>query len=119
MPSIQSRCLAIAAVAGLMMSLTACAQDLPLDRIKLPPGFAITVYAPVPSARSLALAEKGTVFVGTRQSAVYAIVPRDGGKPEVVTVTEGLNVPNGVAVRAGALYVAEVSRILRYDDIEA
>ena len=29
-----------------------------------------------------------------------------------------LNMPNGVAFRDGALYVAEVNRILRYDAIE-
>jgi len=73
----------------------------------------------VPAARSLALGQKGTVFVGTRQSAVYAIVPGSDGKTEVITIAEGLASPNGVAFRGGSLYVAEVSRILRYDDIEA
>ena len=95
------------------------AQELPLDRIKLPPGFEISLYAKVPEARSLALGEQGTVFVGTRRSAVYAIVARQNAKPEVVEVADGLNVPNGVAVRNGALYVAEISRILRFDNIEA
>jgi glucose/arabinose dehydrogenase len=113
------RSLAVAALATVLAPLAACAQGVALDRIKLPPGFEISVYANVPAARSLALGQKGTVFVGTRQSAVHAIVPRDGSKPEVVTIADGLNAPNGVAFRAGALYVAEVSRILRYDDIEA
>jgi glucose/arabinose dehydrogenase len=94
-------------------------QGLPLERIKLPPGFEINVYAQVPEARSLALGEQGTVFVGTRSTAVYAIVPRPEGKPDVVKIADGLNVPNGVAVRDGALYVAEISRILRFDNIEA
>jgi glucose/arabinose dehydrogenase len=34
-------------------------------------------------------------------------------------LAEKLNMPNGVAFRDGALYVAEVSRILRYDAIES
>ena len=68
----------------------------------------------------MALGEKGTVFVGTRrEGSVYAIVPNSGGKPEVLTLAEGLNSPNGVAFRDGSLYVAEIGRILRYDNIEA
>ena len=37
---------------------------------------------------------------------------------EVVTIAKNLNMPNGVAFRNGSLYVAEVDRILRYDNIE-
>jgi len=95
------------------------AQDLPLERIKLPPGFEIEVYAQVPQARSLALGEQGTVFVGTRKDSVYAIAPGEAGKREVIQMARGLNVPNGVAFREGALYVAEISRILRFDAIES
>ena len=103
-------CLATAALA---------AENLPLERIKLPPGFAIELYARVPAARSLALGEQGTVFVGTRNDSVYAITPGADGKREVITIARGLNLPNGVAFRDGALYVAEVSRILRFDAIES
>lgn len=95
------------------------AENLPLERIKLPPGFAIEVYARVAAARSLALGEQGTVFVGTRNDSVYAIAPGADGKGEVITIARGLNLPNGVAFRDGALYVAEVSRILRFDAIES
>jgi glucose/arabinose dehydrogenase len=96
------------------------ADDLPLHRLALPPGFAVSVYARIPGARSLALGEQGTLFVGTRNDTVYAARDRDGdGKAETVSVlAQGLNTPNGVAFRDGALYVAEVSRILRYDRIE-
>jgi glucose/arabinose dehydrogenase len=95
----------------------------PIERIKLPPGFRIQLYADnVENARSLALGDKGTVFVGTRsEGSVYALVDsnRDGKAGKVVTIAEGLNAPNGVAFRDGALYVAEISRILRFDNIEA
>jgi glucose/arabinose dehydrogenase len=102
------------------LAAAACAQKLPLERVKLPPGFAIEVYAQVPEARSLALGPNGIVFVGSlRDGRVSAVVPRAGGKPEVVVLARGLNAPNGVAYRNGALYVAEVGRILRYDNIEA
>ena len=105
---------------GLLASSVQAA--LPLDQIKLPPGFSISVYADdVPNARSLALGKNGTVFVGTRGgSEVYAVVDKNGDQKadEVITIARGLNVPNGVAFRDGALYVAEISRILRYDNIE-
>lgn len=93
---------------------------LPLDRIKLPPGFEISVFADdVPGARSMALGDKGTLFVGSMRGTVYAI-HNDGTKAtKVTTVASGLDSPNGVAVKDGALYVAEISRITRYDAIES
>jgi glucose/arabinose dehydrogenase len=99
------------------------ASELPLNKIKLPPGFSLSIYARnVPHARSMALSPNGTLFVGTREGGkVYAILDRDHDSvaDEVITVAHGLNMPNGVAVHDGALYVAEVHRILRYDNIEA
>jgi glucose/arabinose dehydrogenase len=96
---------------------------LPLEQIKLPPEFQISIYASnVPNARSMTLSPNGTLFVGTRSAGnVYAIVDRNGDykADEVITIAHGLNMPNGVAFRDGALYVAEVNRVLRYDDIEA
>jgi glucose/arabinose dehydrogenase len=93
-----------------------------LDTIKLPPGFAISVYASnVPNARSMTLSPHGTLFVGTRtEGNVYAIVDRnqDNTADEVITLARGLNMPNGVAFRDGALYVATVNRVLRFDDVE-
>lgn len=106
----------------LTANLNAFGADLPLDRIKLPPGFKIGLYADnVPGARSMALSPDGTLFVGTRGSRVYALPNRRHGAraDEVIVLTEKLDTPNGVAFRDGALYVAEVNRILRYDGIEA
>ena len=88
----------------------------PLERIQLPPGFRIELFAAVPGARSLARGAKGTLFVGNRSGrAVYAVAR--GGR--VHKIADGLSMPNGVAFRDGALYVAEVSRILKYQDIES
>ncbi len=96
-------------------------QRLPLEKIKLPAGFSITEYARVPNARSLALGAKGTVFVGNRSGQnVYAVRDEDGdGRAERQWILfRGGRMPNGVAFRNGALYVAEVSRVLRFDQIE-
>jgi glucose/arabinose dehydrogenase len=109
----------------LLFTLLACsveAQTLPLEHIKLPPGFEISLYASgVENARSMTLSPNGTLFVGTRSAGnVYAIVDRntDHQADEVITLARGLSSPNGVAFRDGALYVAEVNRVLRFDDIE-
>jgi glucose/arabinose dehydrogenase len=93
----------------------------PMPGISLPPGFSIRLYAEVPDARSLCLGTKGTLFVGNRSGdKVFAVVDRnaDGVADSVYTIAEGLNTPCGVAFRNGSLYVAEISRILRFDGIE-
>ena len=93
-----------------------------LDKIKLPAGFKISVYAEVPNARSMCWGDKGTLFVGTREGGkVYAVRDenKDGVGEKVYVIASGLHMPNGVAFRKGSLYVAEVSRILRYDNIES
>jgi glucose/arabinose dehydrogenase len=95
------------------------AKELPLDKLKVPAGFKVEVYAEgIPEARSLALGDKGTVFVSNRNlKDVYAIVDKDG-KRSVTKVLKGLNSPNGVAFAKGTLYVAERHRITAYDGIE-
>ncbi len=107
-------------VTMLVAASHALAQRPIAERIKLPPGFEISVFAEnIPNARSLALGKGDMVFVGTRSAGrVYAVRHRDGRGIQTVTIASGLNMPNGVALREGALYVAEVNRILRYDDIE-
>jgi len=92
-----------------------------LDHITVPPGFRVATFtSAVPGARSLTLGANGTVFVGTQAGSVYAVVDRehDGTADQVFTIAKGLDMPNGVAFRQGALYVAEVSRVQRYDAIE-
>lgn len=109
---------------SLLIIMVACSHSspLPLEKIQLPPGFKITIYAdPVPNARQMALGDKGTLFVGSRDAGnVYAIVPdpHNPQKKKTLIVAKDLNLPVGVAFKAGALYVSEVNRILRFDDIE-
>lgn len=102
-------------------SAAAAKGSLPLDRIVLPQGFSIEIYADnVPNAREMCLGDRGTVFVGTRAGSVYALVPDASGTraAKTVTIARNLDEPNGVAFRKGALYVAEIERVVRYDDIE-
>lgn len=98
-------------------------SEPPLERLTLPPGFSIEVYAAnVPNARQMTLSPNGTLFVSTRRAGnVYAVVDDNGDQTadRVLTLDSGLNMPNGVAFRNGSLYVAEINRILRYDEIES
>ena len=98
----------------------ASAQGLPVEKIRLPPGFEISVFADnVPNARAMSLGDQGTLFVGSMNAGnVYAIKIRDNKAVETLIVASGLTMPVGVAFRSGALYVSEVSRILRFDNIE-
>ncbi len=96
--------------------------NLPLDKIKLPAGFYIAVYAEgLKGARSMALGANGTLFVGTRDADAYAVVDADknGYGDKIYTIAKGLNSPNGVAFRDGSLYLAEISKVWRYDNIES
>ncbi len=96
--------------------------DKDLEQIKLPEGFRIDYYAKdVENARSMALSESGVLFVGTREEdKVYAIVDKnkDGKADETVVVVSGLKSPNGVAIKDGDLYVAEINRVIKFNDIE-
>ena len=96
--------------------LAAAADKLPVDKLKAPKGFKVEVYASgMPNARSLALGDKGTVFVGSRlQDKVYAIVDK-GGKREVKIIASGLYRPNGVAFKNGTLYIMELSQLSKID----
>ncbi|MES2702153.1 MAG: sorbosone dehydrogenase family protein [Bacteroidota bacterium] len=93
-----------------------------LAGIKLPPGFHISIFADsVHNARSLAMGDRGTIFVGNRSgNKVYALVDadNDGYAEKKYTLARGMNMPNGVAFYKGALYIAELDKVWRLDDIE-
>ncbi|TMH14550.1 MAG: sorbosone dehydrogenase family protein, partial [Betaproteobacteria bacterium] len=56
------------------------ASDLPIEEIKLPPGFKIELLARVENARQMALGAKGTLFVGSMQAGkVYAVQSKPPG----------------------------------------
>lgn len=96
--------------------------QLPIEKLHVPDGFHLELYASdVKNARQMALGSNSTVFVGTRKEGkVYALVDdnRDGKVDRKYLIDSDLNMPSGVAFKDGALYVAAVNRILRYDNIE-
>ena len=98
-------------------------DDPQLSKLKLPEGFSISFFATdVNNARSLALGDNGTVFVGNRKGKnVYALVDADGDgvAEKKYTVANDMNAPNGVAFHDGALYIAEIDKVYRIDNIES
>ena len=102
--------------------LQAAGKQQILDKIKLPKGFSITLFADnVPNARSMTLGKDNTIFVGSMASGnVYALqdVDKDGKADQRYIIASGLYSPNGVAYKNGSLYVAEINRIIRFENID-
>lgn len=120
-------------VLGLAFSFNGCTQEpiklepnsTSLDYLKTPAGFTVEIFADsVPGARQLAVSPSGVVYAGTRRNGesgkVYAIVDSDGDfkADTVYTITQGHRMPNGVAFRNGDLYIAEVNKIWKFENIE-
>jgi glucose/arabinose dehydrogenase len=96
------------------------AADIPVDKIKVPAGFKVELWASgINNARAMTWGDKGTLFVSSRVAGqVYAIVDK-GSSREVKVIAKGLELPNGVAFKDGTLYVAEISKIWKLENIEA
>ena len=88
-------------------------------QLKLQKGFHIELYAGnVPNARSLRQGEKGTVFVGSRLQDKVHYITESGGKRDVKVLVSGLYRPNGLAIKDGTLYIAELSKISKIEKVE-
>lgn len=99
------------------------AEELPLDKLILPPGFSISVYAEIKDARQMSLGKNGTVYVGSRrrgEGKIYALLNPDNklAAEQVITIDSGLNMPSGVAYRDGDLYVGAIKHVYRYKNID-
>src|SRR5262249_32277953 len=96
------------------------------EKIKLPQGFHIELYALVPDARHMAVGPQGVVtFVGTRKNKIWAVTDRSRTGAEsgievkefAPTLTKKL--PNGPCFsKDGFLYVVEQNRVLQYPAAE-
>ncbi|NNL94564.1 MAG: sorbosone dehydrogenase family protein [Xanthomonadales bacterium] len=99
----------------------ACAENI--DQITLPEGFSIEPYAQdVTGARQMVLGDDGTLFVGSRSPGkVYAVLDDDGDQraDRVLLVVGGMEMPSGLAFRDGTLYIADINKIYRLDNIES
>ncbi len=111
----------ISVIPLLFGAMLAQAEDI-TGRLKVPDGFSLTLFAGnVENARQLAVSENGVVYVGSRKAGnVYALLDdnKDGQADRQVLIASGLEMPSGLAYKDGSLYVAEVSRILKFADID-
>ncbi|OYX40556.1 MAG: sorbosone dehydrogenase [Rhodobacterales bacterium 32-67-9] len=95
-----------------------------LERIKLPEGFRIALYAVVPDARHMAVGPQGIVtFVGTRKDKVWSVTDRNKDRvaDEVKDFAPSLtfSIPNGPCFsKDGFLYIAEQNRVLLFPAAE-
>jgi glucose/arabinose dehydrogenase len=94
--------------------------EIPVNKIKVPQGFKVELWAHgIHNARAMTWGDKGTLFVSSRVAGqVYAVTDK-GSSREVKVIAKGLELPNGVAFKDGTLYVAEISKIWKYPNIEA
>jgi glucose/arabinose dehydrogenase len=95
-----------------------------LKKIKLPPGFHISLYALVPDARHISVGPQGVAtFVGTRKSKVWVVTDRArggvGDEVKEFAPTLPKKIPNGPCFsKDGFLYIAEQNRVLEYPAAE-
>src|SRR6478609_9435348 len=80
-------------------------EKLDLNRLKLPPGFHISVFAAAPNAREMAFSPGGVLIVTDTSDGTVLALP----------VLSGLNAPHGIAFHKGKLYIAEINAVRRYD----
>src|SRR5690348_17415210 len=106
---------------GLLMGAGMAHAAPPLQSLKVPAGFHVTVFSDaVPGAREMAVGPRGTVFVGSNKGKVFALTDanHDGRADRVRVIASGLDRTSGVAMHGGDLYVSAVNRILRFPAIE-
>ena len=95
-----------------------------LEDIQLPEGFKIELFALAPDARHMAVGRnKGTVWIGTRKSKVWAATDRDldnvADTVEEFSPSVQFDIPNGVCYTPdGFLFVAERNRVLMFPAAE-
>jgi glucose/arabinose dehydrogenase len=100
------------------LPIATAVDKLPATKLKLPKKFNIEIYAAgLTNARSLRVDDKGNVFVSTRVlDRIYAITDKNG-KKAVKTLATGLNSPNGIALHNGTLYIAEINKISKIENV--
>ena len=106
----------LAPLAGKMTATPA--NEIPLNTLKLPPGFKIEVYATgIPGAREMAMGDNGKIYIGTRGIGRVYEVSTNGKERTSRVVVDKLVQPSGVAYKNGSLYVMAIDKVLRYDGI--
>ena len=120
--------LALTAVVAMTALLSGCAtlQDwrdenkgIQLSSLKAAQGYSVSLLASdLPKARHMVMGAKGTLFVGSMAGNVYALTLDGTAVKQKRIVLKGLTDPSGVAFKNGTLFVADRTRIVRFNNIE-
>jgi glucose/arabinose dehydrogenase len=90
----------------------------PLDeprQVLVPPGWTMSVFARVPSARLAAWAPDGTLLVSVPEDgSVVRLTPDGRGGASESVLLDGLNQPHGLTFVGSTLYVAQSDRVDAY-----
>jgi glucose/arabinose dehydrogenase len=96
------------------------ADQLPVSKFKLPPGFKVEVWASnVLDARGLRQGEKNNIFVSTLFVANKVYVIPESGKHEAKVIIDNMPLATGIEIHKGSLYLATNTKIMRYDNVES
>ncbi len=110
-------------LATTLILFTATATADVVDRLSVPKGFKISLFADdVKNARQMALSDSGIIYVGSfKEGKLYALQDsdNDGRADKKWVLASGLNKPTGIAYHKGDLYVAAVGQILRFANIDS
>ncbi len=96
-------------------------DGLQMVYLNIPDGFDLQVYGRVDNARQMAMSENGTLYVSNRRGGnVYRVKDTNGDFKidELDTLLSGLDQPNGVAIKDGDLYVADISKLWVIRDVD-
>ncbi len=94
------------------------ASEIPLDKLKLPPGFKIEVWSTgTPGIRAMSRGASGKVYAGTRGLGRVYEISDNGKERSSRVVVDKLNQP-AVVMHKGNLYVMAIDKALRFDGIE-
>ena len=96
-------------------------HSLEVNNLVVPNGFKASLFANnLDAPRQIAEGDKGYIFVGSKKGIVYALKDNDknGQIDDVKIIFDGLNDSSGVAYSNGSLFIAEIDKVWRVDNIE-
>src|SRR5262245_3223934 len=99
--------------------LSVADEDKLSSRLSLPDGYTLNIYSHgLEGPRLMQLEASGDLIVSETDSGRITIVKRDrdgdGRSDGTETLREGLDMPHGLWLDGGKLYVAEEGRVLRF-----